>query len=64
MDERKGERILSADLEKYMKMLASVGEKEVMVYWFEDEEQNFLYGFEEEIEFHLFPGLTVKLMQN
>ena len=55
---------MSADLEKYMKILASVGEKEVMVYWFEDEEQNFLYGFEEEIEFHLFPGLTVKLMQN
>lgn len=36
----------------------------VMVYWFEDEEKNFLYGFEEEIEFHLFPGLTVKLIQN
>ena len=35
----------------------------VMVYWFEDEEQNCLYGIREEIEFHLFPGLKVTLME-
>ena len=35
----------------------------VMVYWFEDEEQNCLYGIREEISFHLFPGLSVRLME-
>jgi len=34
----------------------------VMVHWFEDEEQNLLYSLDEEIEFHLFPGLKVKLV--
>lgn len=33
----------------------------IMVYWFEDESQNSLYGFQEEIGFHLFPELKVKL---
>ena len=33
----------------------------VMVFWFEDETQNELYSLYEEIEFHLFPGLKVKL---
>lgn len=33
----------------------------VMTYWFEDESQNSLYGFQDEIEFHLFPELKVKL---
>ena len=36
----------------------------VMVYWFEDEKQNCLYGLNEEIEFHLFPGLKVKLKED
>lgn len=31
----------------------------VMVYWFEDESQNCLYSFEDEVCFHLFPGLAV-----
>ena len=35
----------------------------VMVYWFEDEEQNCLYGMREEISFHLFPDLSVRLME-
>jgi len=34
----------------------------VMVWWFEDEAKNFLYGMRDEIEFHLFPGLKVQLM--
>jgi len=34
----------------------------VMVHSFEDEEQNLLYSLDEEIEFHLFPGLKVKLV--
>jgi len=33
----------------------------VMVFWFEDETQNELYSLYDEIEFHLFPGLKVKL---
>ena len=33
----------------------------VMVFWFEDETQNELYSLYDEIEFHLFPGLRVKL---
>ncbi len=33
----------------------------VMVSWFEDETQNELYSLHDEIEFHLFPGLKVKL---
>ena len=33
----------------------------IMVYWFDDEEQNCLYGFQEEVKFHLFPELAVKL---
>lgn len=33
----------------------------IMVYWFEDEAQNSLYGFQEEVGFHLFPELKVKL---
>ena len=33
----------------------------VMVFWFEDETQNELYSLHDEIEFHLFPGLKVKL---
>lgn len=33
----------------------------VMVFWFEDETQNELYSLCDEIEFHLFPGLKVKL---
>ncbi len=36
----------------------------VLVNWFEDENLNYLYGFDEEIEFHLFPGLTVTLNKN
>lgn len=37
-------------------------EKElVMVYWFEDESQNDCYGFDEEISFHLFPEMHVKI---
>lgn len=35
----------------------------VMVYWFEDERQNCLYGMQDEIESHLFPGLKVKLTE-
>lgn len=35
----------------------------IMVYWFEDEAQNSLYGLQEEIEFHMFPGLKVKLAE-
>lgn len=35
--------------------------KTVLVYWFEDETQNSLYGMQEEIEFHLFPGWKVCL---
>ena len=34
----------------------------VMVWWFQDESKNCLYGMHDEIEFHLFPGLKVKLM--
>lgn len=34
----------------------------VMVYWFENEERNCLYGMQEEISFHLFPDLSVRLM--
>lgn len=33
----------------------------VMVFWFEDETQNELYSLYDEIEFHLFPGVKVKL---
>ena len=33
----------------------------VMVFWFEDEEQNYLYSIRDEIEFHIFPDLIVKL---
>ena len=33
----------------------------VMVYWFENEEENCLYGMQDEIEFHMFPGLKVRL---
>lgn len=33
----------------------------VLVSWFEDETQNELYSLHDEIEFHLFPGLKVKL---
>lgn len=37
-------------------------EKEVvLVYWFEDEEQNDCYSFEDDITFHLFPELRVKI---
>lgn len=35
----------------------------VMVWWFEDESKNCLYGMRDEIEFHLFPGLKVQLME-
>ena len=35
----------------------------IMVYWFEDEEQNGLYGMREEISFHLFPELSVRLIE-
>lgn len=35
----------------------------VMVYWFEDEEENCLYGMRDEVESHLFPGLKVKLTE-
>ena len=33
----------------------------VLVYWFEDETQNEIYSIKDEIEFHLFPGLKVRL---
>ena len=33
----------------------------VMVYWFENEAMNELHGINEEIEFHMFPGLKVRL---
>lgn len=33
----------------------------VMVYWFEDENQNCLYDFEDEITFHLFPEVKVRV---
>ncbi|MBE5972495.1 MAG: Uma2 family endonuclease [Lachnoclostridium sp.] len=36
----------------------------VMVHWFEDEEQNCLYGMREEIPFHLFPDLSVRLIES
>ena len=36
----------------------------VMVYWFEDETQNELYALSDEIEFHLFPGLKVRLSED
>lgn len=35
----------------------------VMVWWFEDESKNCLYGMRDEIEFHLFPGFKVQLME-
>jgi len=35
--------------------------KTVLVYWYEDEEKNCLYGWQDEIEFHLFPGLKVQV---
>ena len=35
----------------------------VMVYWFEDETKNALYGWKEEIESRLFPGLKVTLTE-
>lgn len=34
-----------------------------MVFWFEDETQNELYSLYDEIEFHLLPGVRVKLME-
>ena len=36
----------------------------VMVYWFENENLNCLYSMQDEIEFHLFPGLNVQLLEN
>ena len=36
----------------------------VMVYWFEDEAQNCQYRWSEEITFHLFPELYVKLTED
>ena len=36
----------------------------VMVNWFEDETKNMLYGFHDEIEFYLFPGLKVKMLDD
>ena len=36
----------------------------VMVNWFEDETKNMLYGFHDEIEFYLFPGLKVKRLDD
>jgi len=33
----------------------------VTVSWFEDESQNCLYSFDDEISFHLFPGLSVRV---
>ena len=33
----------------------------VMVYWFEDENQNCLYDFEDEIAFHLFSEVKVRI---
>lgn len=33
----------------------------IMVYWFEDETQNCLYGFQEEVKCRLFPGLSVQI---
>lgn len=34
----------------------------VTVYWFEDERQNCQYSFEDEIPFHLFPELSIRLI--
>lgn len=36
----------------------------VMVYWFEDESQNCQYRWDEEVAFHLFPELVVRLAGN
>jgi len=33
----------------------------IMAYWFENETLNELHGIQDEIEFHLFPGLKIKL---
>lgn len=35
----------------------------VFVYWFEDETKNEIYSLSDEIEFHLFPGLKVRLVE-
>ena len=34
-------------------------QKNVTVYWFEDESQNCQYAFDEEIAFHMYPELTI-----
>ena len=33
----------------------------VTVFWFEDESQNCQYGFDEEVNFHLFPELKIRM---
>lgn len=35
--------------------------KTVLVFWFEDERENCSYSFDEEIPFHLFPNLSVRI---
>ncbi len=36
----------------------------VMVYWFEDETKNEIYSIYDQIEFHLFPGLKVQILES